>query len=402
VCGDHAPVGRKCCRKIAGLDHADLYAVAAHLHAQRLAIAFNCKFARAVEPLERNGDLTGERTHIDDMATALPSHQGQHGPAHAVQTEQIRVELRPRFLDGRVLDGPRNTEPRIVDQDIHASADAHHFLNAIGDGSLIGHIETKMGCPRDRRGISRARGGKDTMAIERQGRRGGAAKARARAGQQNHPRDPLHLLSLPGMPCPDQITVRGALATRLGFVDLYFGSGSCDHRFLTGNDMNKVFEKIKEELLAMLPPTIFFFLTLSLVALLRMLMTKGTGLPLSTPIQVAVGALILGKAVLIADMLPVINRYPDKPLAYNVAWKTAIYILAAAVIHYLERLVDFWREAGGFIAGNEKLLAEIVWPHFWAVHLLLSVLIFQYCVMHELVRVMGATKIRAMFFGEPA
>jgi hypothetical protein len=204
------------------------------------------------------------------------------------------------------------------------------------------------------------------------------------------------------MPCPDQITVRGALATRLGFVDLYFGSGSCDRWFLTGNDMNKVFEKIKEELLAMLPPTIFFFLTLSLVALLRMLMTKGTGLPLSTPIQVAVGALILGKAVLIADMLPVINRYPDKPLAYNVAWKTAIYILAAAVIHYLERLVDFWREAGGFIAGNEKLLAEIVWPHFWAVHLLLSVLIFQYCVMHELVRVMGATKIRAMFFGEPA
>jgi hypothetical protein len=77
---------------------------------------------------------------------------------------------------------------------------------------------------------------------------------------------------------------------------------------------------------------------LGLVAVVRLLMTKGTGLPISTPIQVAVGALVLGKSVLIADMLPIINRYPDKPLAYNVEWKTAMYVLAALVIHYLERM----------------------------------------------------------------
>jgi len=166
--------------------------------------------------------------------------------------------------------------------------------------------------------------------------------------------------------------------------------------------MSKVSGKIKEEFFAMIPPTIFFFFTLGLVAVVRMLMTKGTGLPISTPIQVAVGALVLGKAVLIADMLPVINRYPDKPLAYNVAWKTAIYVLVALMIHYLERLVDFWKEAGGFVAGNEKLLAEMVWPHFWAIQIILVVLIFDYCVMHELARVIGVTKLREMFFGKPA
>ena len=37
-------------------------------------------------------------------------------------------------------------------------------------------------------------------------------------------------------------------------------------------------------------------------------------------------ALILGKAVLLADMLPLINRYPDRPLGFNVAWKTLIYL----------------------------------------------------------------------------
>ena len=166
--------------------------------------------------------------------------------------------------------------------------------------------------------------------------------------------------------------------------------------------MSKVSDKIKEEFVALIPPTLFFFVALSLVAVVRVLMVKGTGLPVSTPIQVAVGALVLGKAVLIADMLPVINRFPDKPLAYNVGWKTAIYMLAALVLHYLERLADFWKEAGGFVAGNEKLLAEMVWPHFWAIQLILVVLIFNYCMLHEFARVIGPKKLQEMFFGRPA
>ena len=147
-------------------------------------------------------------------------------------------------------------------------------------------------------------------------------------------------------------------------------------------DISTLSEKIKEEFLALLPPTIFFFIMLGLVSVVRTLMLKGTGIPLSTPIQVAVSALILGKAVLLADLLPMINRYPDKPLAYNVAWKTVIYVLAALVIHYLERLIEFWKSAGGFVAGNEKLLAEMVWPHFWAIQILLTVLILNYCLLH--------------------
>jgi hypothetical protein len=163
--------------------------------------------------------------------------------------------------------------------------------------------------------------------------------------------------------------------------------------------MSKLSSKIKEEVVALIPPTLFFFIALHLVAFFRVLMLKGTGISFDTSASIAVAALILGKAVLIADLLPFINRYPEEPLIYNIAWKTTIYFLIAMLVHYLERLIEFWRKAGGFAAANEKLLAEIVWPHFWAVQILLLVLILMYCTMRELIRVIGADKVRRIFFG---
>jgi hypothetical protein len=163
--------------------------------------------------------------------------------------------------------------------------------------------------------------------------------------------------------------------------------------------MHKLLEKVKEEFFAILPPTIFFFIALHIVTFIRVLVTRGSHFePLSTT-SIAVASLILGKAVLIGDMLPPINRYPHKPLAYNIAWKTLIYLLMASVIHYLERLIDFSRQAGGIAAGNEKLLAEIVWPHYWAVQIVLFILILVYCTAHELARVIGRKKMLRLFFG---
>src|SRR5205085_6052523 len=113
-----------------------------------------------------------------------------------------------------------------------------------------------------------------------------------------------------------------------------------------GNDLKMT--KLKEEFFKILPPTIFFFVTLHLVMFVRILMLEGTGVSPSSSISIAIAALIFGKAVLIADMLPIINRFPHKPLIYNIACKTLIYLLISLVFHYLERLVDFWRQAGGF------------------------------------------------------
>ena len=144
--------------------------------------------------------------------------------------------------------------------------------------------------------------------------------------------------------------------------------------------MSTVTRKIKEELLALLPPTLYFFVALHIIALIRSLLIRNTGISVGTTTSVAIAALVLGKSVLIADMLPFINRFPEKPLIWNVGWKTATYFVVALVIHYLEHLYDAWKVAPGFAAANEKLLSQIVWPHFVAIQILLTVLILVYCV----------------------
>src|SRR5690349_11993370 len=145
--------------------------------------------------------------------------------------------------------------------------------------------------------------------------------------------------------------------------------------------MKASFAIIREEIKAMLPPAIFFFVALHLVAIIRRLMLERTGISVGTSVSVTLAALVLGKSVLIADMLPVINRYPHKPLIYNVIWKTLIYTLVALLLHYFEHLIESWRHAGTLVAANRELLAQIVWPHFWAIQILLVVMIFSYCTM---------------------
>jgi hypothetical protein len=71
----------------------------------------------------------------------------------------------------------------------------------------------------------------------------------------------------------------------------------------------------------------------------------------------------------------------------------------ATIIHYLERLIDFSRQAGGIVAGSEKQLAEMVWPHFWAAEIVLFLLILVYCTARELGRVIGREKMLRLFFG---
>ena len=158
-------------------------------------------------------------------------------------------------------------------------------------------------------------------------------------------------------------------------------------------------ERIKHEMLELLPPTIFFLIAFHIIAISRALMLREYGVRVSAAAGATIAALIVAKVVLIADHLPFINRFPEKPLIYNVVWKTVIYLFGALVVHYLEHLVPLWWREGAFAAANHRLLEEVVWTHFWAIQLWLVVLLFVYCAFREFIRAVGRREVMRMFFG---
>ena len=116
---------------------------------------------------------------------------------------------------------------------------------------------------------------------------------------------------------------------------------------------------IKHEIMELLPPFIFFLIAFHILAFSRTLMLEQYGISMSAVAGVTIGALLVAKAVLLADLLPFVNCFPQKPLVYNVVWKTTIYMIAALIIHYLEHFLPVWWHVRDVVAANHQLYEEM-------------------------------------------
>ena len=163
--------------------------------------------------------------------------------------------------------------------------------------------------------------------------------------------------------------------------------------------MKNLLATINHEVLSVIPPTLFFFVAIGLLILTKRLMLQQYGISFSDFGAAVIGALIVGKVVLIVDHLPFVNRFPGKPLIYNVVWKTIIYVLVAFVVRLAEHLVPLITKYGSFREAMARLVDDVVWPRFWIIYLWLSVLLFVYCSLRELIRVIGRDQVLRLFFG---
>jgi hypothetical protein len=163
--------------------------------------------------------------------------------------------------------------------------------------------------------------------------------------------------------------------------------------------MPKILRAIKRELFEIIPPTIFFFVAFNVITFTKGLMLEQYGIKFSGFAAATVGALIVAKVVLIADKIPFINKYPDKPLIYNVVWKTGIYIAVALVVRFLEYLIPLWWQYRNLSFATEHLWGEIIWAHFWVIHIWLTCLFFVYVSFREFARAVGEERFFKMFLG---
>ena len=165
--------------------------------------------------------------------------------------------------------------------------------------------------------------------------------------------------------------------------------------------MSNIVLKLKHELLKIIPATVFFFVAFQLLALTNALILEQYGIQVSTFINASIAALVVAKVVLIVDMLPFVNRYPHKPLIYNIMWKTLIYVLAALAVRYIEHLLPFIERYDSLLLAHQHLLEKVIWAHFWVIQIWLLVYFLMFCTLRELIRALGRDKISALFLGTP-
>lgn len=163
--------------------------------------------------------------------------------------------------------------------------------------------------------------------------------------------------------------------------------------------MTKVIKFLKKEFLELLPALIFFFVAFHLIGITESLMLRQYNVSVSTTALITVSAFVISKAMLIADHLPLINRFPTKPLIYNITWKTFIYFLISLFFSYLEALIPLLFKHQSLSVARQHLRDEIVWPHFWAIQIWVVVLILGYTIIKELIRIIGKKQFLKMFFG---
>lgn len=158
-------------------------------------------------------------------------------------------------------------------------------------------------------------------------------------------------------------------------------------------------KKIRHEFEELIPPVLYFLVTFNLIAFSHGLVVEGYRYWTAGFVSATVRALLMGKAVLLADVTPFVDRFAKKPLIYNTLWKTGIYTIASLIIQYLEAVIGFYLKYRDLAEANRLVFHETNWTKFWAIHIWLVVLLLIYVAVRELSGALGDRQLRRIFFG---
>jgi hypothetical protein len=147
-----------------------------------------------------------------------------------------------------------------------------------------------------------------------------------------------------------------------------------------------------------LPPTLFFFVGFNFVVLTTNLLVAQYLVAVSNFMLATMAALVVGKAVLVANKIPLLRRYDRAPLIQPILFKTAFYWVVVFFARLLERFVRFVVDGNppsDFIA---YLTTTFSWHRFSAISLWIFVLFLIYVTASEFSQLFGPGELRRLFF----
>ena len=156
--------------------------------------------------------------------------------------------------------------------------------------------------------------------------------------------------------------------------------------------------RLMREMQEALPPTIFFFLGFNIIVLTTNLLVAQYLVAVSNFMLATLAALVVGKAVLVANKISLLRRYDRAPLIQPILFKTAFYWVIVFFVRLLERFVHFLLEGNAPPDFLSHLLTTFSWHRFSAISLWLLVLFLIYVTASEFSHLFGPGEMQRLLF----
>jgi hypothetical protein len=160
----------------------------------------------------------------------------------------------------------------------------------------------------------------------------------------------------------------------------------------------RVRSRFLHEMREVLPPSIFFFVGFNFIVLTTNLLVAEYLVAVGNFMLSTMAALVVGKAVLVANKISLLRRYDRAPLIQPILFKTAFYWVVVALARLLERFVYFSLEGKPPGAFPAYLVTTFSWRRFSAISLWILVLFLIYVTVVEFSRLFGPGELRRLFF----
>jgi hypothetical protein len=156
---------------------------------------------------------------------------------------------------------------------------------------------------------------------------------------------------------------------------------------------------LKQEAGKFLATALFFSTGFCLIFVTERLVTRGSGIEVASFFRALYGGLIVAAVLRVVDLLPFVHAFPGKPLIYNIAWKSSLYLVASLVYRYVAPLVRYLFQGMSLPAAASGALQDFMLTRRWAIEIWLAMLLVVYVTMQELARAIGRDRLKEMFFG---
>lgn len=161
--------------------------------------------------------------------------------------------------------------------------------------------------------------------------------------------------------------------------------------------MNRIVSAIVEDLREIVYPVIFLFCMFELVSLSNALLLESYKMTPTHSLFAAVGALIGGKAILVANRVSLLHRFEKQAVIVSVVWRSLVYALFCALFLCSEHVVTGLFRLENPITSLKMLVDELSFDHVAAnlIWLFLSLMLYNSYV--EVDRHLGKGSLRRIF-----